>query len=217
MKKRILGKRLENIFYILLNELSEKFDNKILRDISNFLFIIVEKIALKLDNFLNFYIQYYDDMIEREIKLGSISNSDKLVNVGCGSIPASLILITQKTGANAVGIDKDRRVVEDARVFIDHLDLSDKIEIKNAEASDFVYQDFDVIVISHGVRPIDRFLRYLSDKIPKDSRVILRTFSDKTGNLDESEKTIRDLFQVNKIAAHKRQGRVISVLLTMKK
>lgn len=203
-------------FYNILKEFSEKIDTKILKKFADIFFIFYEKIALKFDYFLYLYLKYYEDMIKSEINLISISKSDKVIHVGCGSIPASSILISQKTGANVIGIDKNKKAVMNAKFCINKLNLSDKIEIKNYLASDFLFYDFDVIVISQGIKPVDMFLRYLSKKVSKNSRIILRTFSNKYGNLLKSDEKSTSLFIVKKIIRHKKQGRLISVKLLIK-
>ncbi len=211
-----LIKKFKIFFYCILKEFSEKIDTKILKKIADIFFIFYEKIALKFDYFLCLYLKYYEDMIKSEINLVSISKSDKVIHVGCGSIPSSSILISQKTGANVIGIDKNKKAVMNAKLCIDKLNLSNKIEIKNSLATDFLFYDFDVIIISQGIKPIDIFLRYLSKKLLKNSRIVLRTFSDKYGNLLKSDEKSTSLFKVKKIIRHKKQGRLISVKLLVK-
>jgi len=206
----------KKFFYAILQEFSEKFNINFMKKIADLFFAFSERIALNFDYFLDLYIKYYEDMVNEEINSVSISKSDKIVYVGCGSIPASSILISQKTGVPVLGIDKDKISVKKAKLCVDKLDLSDIIEIKNSEASDFLFDNFNVIIISHGVCPIDKFLKYLSKKVAKNSRIILRTFSDEDGNLLKSDEFVNDLFKINKIIKHEKQGRVISVILSLK-
>lgn len=207
---------LKNFFYSILKQSSEKFDNDFLKKIADFLFILSEKIILNFDYFLNAYINYYKDMTNKEIDLVSISRSDKIVQVGCGSIPASSILISKRTKAIIVGIDKNKNSVTNAKFCIDKLKVSDKIKIKNVEASDFSFNCFDVILVAQGITPLYDFLNHLSKNISKNSKVILRTFSDRKGNLLKSEEFVKELFKVDKIIRHEKQGRVISVRLSVK-
>lgn len=208
--------RFKNFFYNMLQEFSEKFDVKFMKKIANIFFISSEKLVLNFDYFLDIYISYYEDMTSCEIDLVSITKSDKVAHVGCGYIPASSILVSKKTGASVVGIDNDKNSVKKAKLLISRLNLSDKIEIKNAEASDFSFDVFNVIIIAHGTVPIDNFLKHLSKKASKNSRIVLRTFSDKSGNLLKTDTFVTELFKVNKIIKHEKQGRVISVSLSLK-
>jgi hypothetical protein len=214
--QKSIRQKFKSFFYDMLQEFSEKFDIKISKKIADIFFKLSEKIALKFNYFLDLYIRYYDSMVNCEINLASISKTDKVVYVGCGSIPASSILIAQKTNADVVGVDKNKNTVKNARHCVNKYNLSDKINIKNAEASNFSFDDFNVIIISHGITPLDDFLKYLSKKASKKSKIILRTFSDDEGALCESDKFILDLFKVNKIIRYVKQGRVISVLLSFK-
>jgi len=208
--------KFKNFFYLILNEFSNKFDNNFLKKISDIIFIFSEKITLKLDYFLKYYISYYNDMMNKEIKLGSISRSDRVVHIGCGSIPASSILIAQKTGAKIVGIDKDKKTVKNAKSCIKKLNLSDKIQIENVDALDFSFDNYDIILVAHGIRPITKFLKYLSGRISKKTIIIFRTFSDDSGNLSKSDEIVCELFNIEKIVRHEKQGKVISVKLSNK-
>jgi len=215
-KNKRFVQKLKDILYIILNEFSTKFDNKITKKISDIFFIFSEKITLKLDYFLEYYIKYYDNMINSEIKLGPISKSDNIVHIGCGSIPASSVLISKKTDANVVCIDKDKKAVENAKICIDKLNFSDKIKIKNVDALNFSFDNYNVIIVAQGIHPIDKFLKYLSEKISKETIVIFRTFSDDKGNLSKSDEAVKNFFKIEKSINHKKQGKLISVKLLKK-
>lgn len=215
-KQEKLKKKFKTFFYRILKEFSEKIDNNILKEISDVIFIFIEKIALKFDYFLNLYIKYYEDMTNNEITLTSISKKYKVVHVGCGSIPATSILIYQKTNARIVGIDNNINAVKNAKFCVEKLNLSDKIEIKNAEASDFLFDTFDVIILSQGITLTDELIKKISKNISKDSKIILRTFSDRYGNFLKSDEFIKDVFIVDKKIRHEKQGRIMSVSLSIK-
>ena len=212
-----LRQKSKYIFFLLLTEFSEKFDIASLKKFTDIFFTLSEKITIKLDYFLSSYIKYYDEMINREIKLVDISEVDRIIHVGCGSIPASSILIAQKTNAKITGIDKDKKAVQNARICIDKFGLSDTIQIKHSEASNFTFNSFNVILISQGITPKDIFFKNLSKLLSKDARIIFRTFSTESGGLEQSDKIVNDFFEVDEIIKHEKQGKVISVKLSMKK
>jgi precorrin-6B methylase 2 len=154
-------------------------------------------------------------MTDEEINLASISESDSIVHIGCGSVPASSILIAQKKNAKVIGIDKDINAVKNADLCVKKIGLNEKIKIRHSEASDFDFYNFDVILISQGITLNDIFLKNLS-KISKNTRIIFRTFSSETGDLDESDIILENIFDVKKIVKHEKHGKVISVMLKVK-
>ncbi len=202
-------------FYLILNEFSNKFNNNFLKKISDIIFIFSEKITLKLDYFLKYYISYYNDIIDKEIILASISKTDSIIHIGCGSIPASSILIAQKKNSKIICIDKDIKAVKNAEFCVKKLGLNEKIQIKQSEAVDFDFNKFDVILISQGITLNEIFLKNLSN-IPKNTRIIFRTFSSETGDLDESDIILENIFNIKQIIKHEKHGKVISIMLTVK-
>lgn len=199
--------------YFVISKVIVKFDNTKLKKLIDLIFILAEKIVVKLNKLLPFYLDFYEDMVENEIILADISKNDKILHIGCGPIPATSILVAKKTKAHVTGIDNKIISVKQASNIISSQNLSDKIKIIHADALDFSLENFDLIIISQGVKPYDKILKRISSDMNKDGRVVLRTTSTQNGKLTEKDVFLNDLFNVDKIIRQEKNGLLISVLL----
>ena len=103
-KKR--SRKSQAIFFFL-NDIGDKFNALALKRLVDYLFVLSERIIIHFPRFIQFYINYYDDIIDHEINIADISKSSKTVHIGCGPIPSSSILLAQKTNGYVLGIDRD--------------------------------------------------------------------------------------------------------------
>ena len=147
---------------------------------------------------LPFYLDFYKTIINNEIKLADISKKDKILHIGCGPIPATLILIVKKIGAQVTGIDKNVDFIKQANGLISNLKLASKMNIEHLEASRCSLDDFDLIIIAHGIQPYNETLRYIAKTMNIGTRVILRTNSSNTGEILEKDLFLKDIFQISK-------------------
>jgi len=202
------------IIDFFLGKISVKLDAHKLKPIVDIVFIFSEKIIVKLEKLLSFYLNFYETMIENEIKLANICKDNKILHIGCGSIPATSILLVKKTNADVVAIDKDLKSVEQAKILLSKIGLSEKIRIIRGDALEFQIKDFDLIIISQGIKPHDVVLKNIAKNLNTKTRVIFRTSSTNDGGLAQKDKILEDLFVVEDIVSQKKNGLMISVLLS---
>jgi len=200
----------------MLEKIGIKFDAFKLKKTVDFSFVIVEKIIVKLCKLQTFYLDFYNEMVDTEIKLSSISKYDKILHVGCGPIPATSILLAKKMNASVTGIDKDIILYKHAKKCISNQDFSDKIQILHANALDFPMETFDVIIVSQGVKPSNQILKNIAGRMKNNCRVVYRTSSYRNGKLTDNDVFIKDIFSVREMIHHKKNALLISVLLLKK-
>jgi precorrin-6B methylase 2 len=211
----MIKERMNTLFYFLLNEIFDKFDAIALKKLVDNLFTFSEKIIIHYPRLLPFYIDYYDDIIDNEIQIAQITSETKLLHIGCGSIPASIILLARKTGAIVQGIDKDKQAIENARICIQNLGISQSIDIRQGDALQMNILAYDVILISQGIVPKKHFLITLSKKLTKDHLIILRSFStDHT--LDAHDQFLMNHYAIQQIFSHNIHGSTVSIFLKKK-
>jgi D-arabinose 1-dehydrogenase-like Zn-dependent alcohol dehydrogenase len=187
-----------------------------LKFISDYLFIIVEKIVVKLPSLLLLYITYYEDIVDKEINIAKITKQDNVLHIGCGSLPSTSLLIAQKTRAPTIGIDKNIPSVQDAQNCIHALHLENQIQILHANALTYTMQSSDVIIVSQGIEPRYQVLEHIANTMRPNTRVIFRTFSSKNDNLTNEDAVLSTLFFIQGIVTHPQHGILISVLLKKK-
>jgi len=208
-----------------VSKIIQFFDHKIiikmdchkLKFFIDIVFITSEKIFSKFNILLLLYIDNYMESIQNEIQLANISGNHKILNMGCGSIPATCILIAKETNAKITGIDKNLKSVKCAKIIISKLKLDDKVEIKHSDAMNFQLNDFDIIIIANGINPYYDVLEHVAKNMKDDAIVIFRTFSHCKGELASKDYFLNNLFILGKITSHKKSSSLISVLLYKKR
>ena len=200
----------------IMGGVTSKFNAHKLKKFVDFGFIMVEKVVVKLNKLLPMYLIFYEKMVKNEIALANISKNDNILHIGCGPIPATSILIIKNTKASVTGIDHDKSSVKQADICISKFNFSDKANVKHAEATNFPVQNYDLIIISQGIKPYNRILEYISRSMKQNSRVILRSSSADNIRLSKNDVFLKDIFTIKKIIAQKQNGSLISILLNKK-
>jgi precorrin-6B methylase 2 len=155
-------------------------------------------------------------MMENEIEFARISNTDKILHIGCGPIPATSIIIAKKTGADVTAIDKNLQYTKKAQTLVLKLKLFEKIHIFHTNALDFPLEKFNLIIVSLGIKSYDNVINYISKNMRSDARLIVRTSLSIDGELAEKDLFLKDTFNLDKIIPQKKNGLMISVLLFKK-
>ena len=211
-----IQKKMQSVLYYLLNDICGKFDAIALKSFIDYLFVLSEKIIIHFPKMLPLYIDYYNDIIDQESNIAQITSISKVLHVGCGSIPASSILLAEKTKASIIGMDKDDRAIRNAEICLQNLGMSQKVKVKKTDSLEMDLSEFDVILISQGIIPKEDFMQKLADKLSVDTIVILRSFSQDE-LLDSSDNFLHDCYNIIDIFYHKKHGSTSSIILKKKK
>ncbi len=219
--------RMENLIYLMevtkiqsklvqffLEKIAAKLDYHRLKKFVDFGFILIEKTIVNFDKLHFIYYDIYNDMIANEITLADISKDDKVLHIGCGPIPATSILLTKKSGTQVIGIDKDPRSVNQAHKCVLKSGVSKKVQIKHADAKIFPVDKFDIIILSQGIKEYKEVLEHIARSIKYNTRVIFRTSSLPGGEISQNDLFIKDLFNINKVVAQKKNALLISIMLS---
>ena len=139
------------------------------------LFRTLEKILSKYRLFARAYAHFFEKMTIDEFAMVHISDKAKVVNIGCGSLPHTLIILAKVKDWKFLGIDKDEVSIESAKKIVDYYHLSNRIEIRWTDGLDFDVSAFDLIIVSHGVEPKTELLEKLGNEIRDDGIILYRT------------------------------------------
>lgn len=161
-----------NIFY---EKISPKFKKNSLKEIIDFLYVMFEKIAIKFNIISINYLNLYEEIVQKEIKMANIVKSDSIIVIGCGTLPSTPLLISMKTKAKVVAIDKDKKAIKGAKNFLSNINLKNTIKLIHANGLNYPINDFDVIIFLYGVKNLDKIIDNLYDKITSGKRIIIRT------------------------------------------
>jgi 16S rRNA A1518/A1519 N6-dimethyltransferase RsmA/KsgA/DIM1 with predicted DNA glycosylase/AP lyase activity len=210
------GNILFKMFSFPLKNLSRKIKAGSLKTLSDYLFIIIEKINVKFPLFLSAYITYYEDIVDNEIHLAEITNKDNVLHIGCGSLPATSLLISKRTKAHTIGIEKNPSSVKDARYCVKVLHQENTVQIHHANALQYPMDTSTVIIVSQGIEPRYEVLTHIARTMIPETRVLFRTFSSENGTIMPQDEILYTLFSVKKTVLHPQHGLLMSILLKKK-
>ena len=210
------GSSLFDIFSFLLKNISRKIKPGSLKKLSDYIFIVIEKIVVKFPSFLSAYILYYEDIVEHEIHLAGITAQDTILHIGCGSLPSTSLLISKKKGTHTIGIEKDPSSVRDAQYCVKVEHQEHLLQILQANALDYPMDSSSVIIVSQGIEPRYEVLTHIANTIPPSTRVLFRTFASDTGGITSQDTILTALFTVGETVLHLHHGLLMSILLKKK-
>ena len=132
------------------------------------------------------------------------------------ALPATSILLAKKTRAQITGRDKDIKSVKQSKSLLANLGLTDIIKIEHSDAVDYNINNFDIVIVSQGIKPNRIALEHISKSMNPNARIIFRTTSTINGELVKKDVFLKDIFSIKKIIPQKTNGLLISVLLLKK-
>ena len=216
MGKRITEKFFSLFVTIIYKQIGTKIRTDAFKFFFNSFFIVVEKAGLKFKIISSNYIKLYDDIVEKEINMAKISSTDKILVMGCGSLPATSALLAIKTKANVTAIDINQKSLQDASLYLKNLQLNDKIILEHADGQKYPVDTFNFIFILHGVRPQKQILHYVAENIQKKTKIIFRTFLDEKDKTSNTSQNITDFFLIENNVRSEYLGSIDSLLLSKK-
>ncbi len=120
------------------------------------------------------YKKIHEGLVIKEIRAALITQKDKVLQIGCGSLPYTAETIANKTGARVTAVDNDSLVVKDASNYIFEKELSGLVKIEKGDGNDYPVSGFDVIIFSLGVKPRDQILKRVLLEIKGGTRIVFR-------------------------------------------
>jgi ribosomal protein L11 methylase PrmA len=173
---------------------------KLVKKLVGLSFIIWEYISAYSPNLAHIFINNYSrPIIKIEIKMTGLSKKDKFIQIGCGSMPYTSLIMGQITGASITGIDIDRLALKHAKKYVTNYgaDVKDNFLIEYGNGADYNLSDYDVIMISLGIEILDKVFENILKTAKPEARIIFRNISR-----DDYENLVPQEFVVENIEEH---------------
>jgi protein-L-isoaspartate O-methyltransferase len=135
------------------------------------LYNIYENIFTHISFFSFLYMKLHEPSVKKEIKMADIKPSDKILHIGCGAIPYSLVIFSKETNAQITGIDIQPRSIASAEHYVKKYT---NIHVQKASGETYDVSPFDVILISYGVGDIESVLKNALEHLKTNGKIILR-------------------------------------------
>jgi len=150
-----------------------------LRNNSSVCVQIMEKYrALVLSNENEAFTDYFrniEDCIEKESVSFQMTSQSKVLMVGSGSFPITLLMIAERTGAEVFGIDIDEEAIRLGKYVVSKLGSHLSIQIDNKTVEELgVIKQISHIIFSSTVNSKYDILDQLYDVTNKDVRIAMR-------------------------------------------
>lgn len=133
-----------------------------------------EKVCKGNSFLFKLYALPYLKTVSKEAKLGEITKSDKVLNIGCGALPFTSFYLNKLTGASIIAVDIDEKAVNEARDLLLKLEISEEeILPVNLSALEAVEKfDFNKVVAALQTEGKEELLEAIKEKADKKAIVI---------------------------------------------
>lgn len=121
----------------------------------------------------------YESLVKSQIEAMHISSEKRLIFLGSGPVPMTLILMSHLYGIRSFGVDSDPETVKLSRKVIRHLGLQKDIEIIQGDDSTLENLNWDIVLIAALAEPKKRIFENLRKILEKrgPAPVIFRTYT----------------------------------------
>ena len=121
----------------------------------------------------------YDTLIRNQIKARHITKKSRLVFIGCGAVPMSLILLSHLYGIRLIGLESSKKTAKLSTKVIQSLGLEKDVEIIHSDDLDLEKLDWDIALVAALAEPKKRIFKSLGKvlKKRKNAFVIFRTYT----------------------------------------
>ncbi|AXR76814.1 class I SAM-dependent methyltransferase [Natrarchaeobaculum sulfurireducens] len=92
-------------------------------------FAKLEKSGTTAPLLFDLYTRCYRGVVGREIELAGVDRRDTVLNVGCGAMPFTAVLVAKLADADVYALDNDDSVPERARRNVAYANVADRVQI----------------------------------------------------------------------------------------
>lgn len=181
MSSPLLSRSLSLLQQVIFQQIGGTFHTNAMKGVMDRGFVLFEKIGCKFPVLIDLYLDFYRDVVRKEMALAGLSRQDILLIIGSGSLPATPLLAAELTDASIVSIDRDRSAVRAATAVIRKRGMEDRVSIVHGDGLTYPADSFTCVYIMYGVRQPQKILSSLPSRTCSSCRFIFRTITDPSG------------------------------------
>jgi hypothetical protein len=129
----------------------------------------------KLESF-HFYDRYVI-LVRNEGRLASFLAGDKVVFIGGGSLPLTLILLNVFYGVKGISVEMVSEMAEISKRVIDTLGLNSEIEVVCGDDAALSRLEYDAVMVAALAEPKKRIFRNIRCSVSPETKILYRTYS----------------------------------------
>jgi hypothetical protein len=116
---------------------------------------------------------FYTSMINKEIKLGNISENSKVLHIGSGPFPMTAIQLIEKN-IKIDCVDNDLNAIECSKVLLKKIPNNHLVQIIHCDGKNIDYSKYDVIILSLHVTPKDIIIKNILNSVESGTAIVYR-------------------------------------------
>jgi protein-L-isoaspartate O-methyltransferase len=149
--------------------------NLIIKKYVNTYWTIIDLLSNKFSIFSTYlYQNTIKDEYNKEHALLQLTQSDKVLHIGCGVFPYSAILLSKKKNDNIIAIDNNTKAIDYAQQMIQNRKLEKTIQVKTGEGTTIDLSPYSVIISSSCVDSSEKVLQNIINTAKPGTRIIIR-------------------------------------------
>ena len=149
-------------------------------------------------------------MTLKEFSITPIPDNAKVLIIGCGSLPHTMIILGLEKKWKITGIDIDPKAVKKAKSMIKKYKLKGEIEIIQNNGLTVDLTGYDLIVVSYDVQPKDKMLERIIKDMDDKTLILYRTTWESFEKIYGKEKIAKN---VNILKTFYRSDFIKSILM----
>lgn len=123
------------------------------------------------------YYSNYIELAQMEYKGGGLKPKDRVVFIGSGPLPMTLVSLCQQYGVYGIGIEKISEYVNLSRKFIEALELTGCIDIVQGNHLSLpVHENVQLVMVGADAYPKDEIFIHLAKTLDNGTRLSYRVY-----------------------------------------
>ena len=136
---------------------------------------LFEKLLCKSNILSNMYIAFFKKTTIDEFSMAQIPEEGRVLIIGCGSLPHTMIILALEKKWKLTGVDIDKDAVNKAKSIVKKYKLKGEIEIVKEDGLTVDLSGYHLIVISFDVKPKAKILERLLKDMDEKTFILYRT------------------------------------------
>ncbi|MCZ3367157.1 MULTISPECIES: nicotianamine synthase family protein [Methanobacterium] len=129
----------------------------------------------KLSSF-HFYHRY-EKLVNNEENLAKFSKGDKLVFIGGGPLPLTIIMFNKFFGVKGTSIEVVPEIADLSRKVLEKLGLSSQINVVDGDETVLSHMDYDGVMVAAFAEPKMRVFEHVHESVEPETKILYRTYS----------------------------------------
>lgn len=141
---------------------------------ANMFWHYVDRLAYSIWPVAALYEMIVGSTYRKEREHFNLSKSKNILHIGCGCYPITAMILAEKNNVKIVTIDIKNKSVEYAKKVIKRKNLTDKIQAKYGNGTNYPLDGFDTIIVSGCSVPKIDVINHIIKNSKPNTRIIIR-------------------------------------------